>query len=408
MSGKMLLEECCGFIHLSLFHPGNMAYHIIICCFKRYGMPTYKFHLYKWKRHKVYKTKYIQSEGEQTRRKRDVPIARSGHRMVFHDGRLYAFGGYNPILPEREQLFREMWEYNIATRRWKQIEMQGSVPQNLASHTACIVDDNESGTSRSAKMLVYGGTGTPFGINMSRGAFLCDLHGDFRWSRLKIRAVQNVNVTDGSLAEISFSDDEEEHLDSNDNHAHLPRPLYGQAIAMVNDADNGPQLYTIGGTSGFDYFINVDRLVFRHRRWEPCYRSHHDFTRLSGNEPDPRYRHELAVRKELIYLLGGGTSFIVHDFVEIWAFDTKMKNEPRHVLRNEYQRDSNRNPLELKLSTSGNREKQLMSQMGRGGWIKKRSVPDRNVPIIDGVEDQYPPARRCHGAVQKGKCKYQL
>ena len=370
-------------------------------------MPTYKFQIYKWKRHKVYKTKYIQSEGEHARRKRDVPIARSGHRMVFHDGRLYAFGGYNPILPEREQLFREMWEYNIATRRWKQIEMQGSVPQNLASHTACIVDDNESGTSRTAKMLVYGGTGTPFGINMSRGAFLCDLHGDFRWSRLKIRAVQNVNVTDGSLEEISFSDDEEEHLDSNDSHPHLPRPLYGQAIAMVNDAENGPQLYTIGGTSGFDYFINVDRLVFRHRRWEPCYRSHHDFTRLSGNEPEPRYRHELAVRKDLIYLLGGGTSFIVHDFVEIWAFDTKMNNQPKHQIRNEYQRDVSRNPLELKLSTSSNREKRPESQMGRGGWIKKRSIPDRNVPIVDGVEDQYPPARRCHGAVQKGKCKYQ-
>ena len=166
--------------------------------------------------------------------------------MVFHDGRLYAFGGYNPNLPERQQLFREMWEYNIATRRWKQVEMHGSVPQNLASHTACIVDDNESGTSRAAKMLVYGGTGTPFGINMSRGAFLCDLHGGFRWSRLKVLAVQDIHVTDGTLAEIKFSDSDEERLDSNDNHPHLPRPLYGQAIAVVNDKENGPQLAGYG------------------------------------------------------------------------------------------------------------------------------------------------------------------
>ena len=374
-------------------------------------MPTYKFQLYKWKRHKVVTTKCKEdvtnaySDGDRSRNYRDIPIARSGHRMVFHDGRLYAFGGYNPILPEREQLFRELWEYNIATRRWKQIEMQGSVPQNLASHTACVVDDNASGTSRSAKMLVYGGTGTPFGINMSRGVFLCDLHGDFRWSRLKIRAVQDVNVTDGSLAEISFSDNEEEHLDSDDHHVHLPRPLYGQAIAMVNDPEDGPQLYTIGGTSGFDYFIDVDRLVFRHRRWEPCYRSIHDYTRLSGNEPDARYRHELAVRKGLIYLLGGGTSFIVHDFVDIWAFDTKMKNKELRQIYQENLRDTNTNFLERKLSESRSRERPPVSQMGRGAWIKKKSIPDKDVTIIDGVEDQYPPARRCHGTVQKGKCK---
>ena len=358
-------------------------------------MSTYKFQLYNWKRHKVSTTRYSYSEGDQTRRKRNVPIARSGHRMVYHDGRLYAFGGYNPGLPEREQLFREMWEYNIATRRWKQIEMNGTVPQNLASHTACIVDDNESGTSRSAKMLVYGGTGTPFGINMSRGAFVCDLHGGFRWSRLKIRAVQDVHVTDGKLAEIPFEDNDEERMDSNDNHPHLPRPLYGQAIAVVNDQENGPQLYTIGGTSGFDYFIDVDRLVFRHRRWEACYRSHHDYNRLSGNEPDARYRHELAVRNGLIYVLGGGTSFIVHDFVEVWTFDTKIKNVPTESLWS-------------KVSTNNSSSSRSKSQMGRGGWVKKKALPDPNAPITNGIEDQYPPARRCHGSVQKGKCTYPL
>ena len=343
-------------------------------------MSTYKFQLYNWKRH-VPRHIHIS---------RCVPIARSGHRMVFHDGRLYAFGGYNPKLPEQEQLFREMWEYNIATRRWKQIEMHGSVPQNLASHTACIVDDNESGTSRSAKMLVYGGTGTPFGINMSRGAFLCDLHGGFRWSRLKIRAVQDVSVTDGSLSELNFLEDEEERLDNDDNHPHLPRPLYGQAIAVVNDPKNGPQLYTIGGTSGFDYYIDVDRLVFRHRRWEACYRSQHDYNRLSGNDPDPRYRHELAVRHGVIYLLGGGTSFLVHDFVEIWAFDTKIENTASH---SRWKQFGYHDPI----SSRGG------SQMGRGAWIKRKALPDQE--ISNELEDQYPQARRCHGAIQKGKCK---
>ena len=357
-------------------------------------MPTYKFQLYNWKRHKVSATRYSYTDGDQSKRKRSSPIARSGHRMIFHDGRLYAFGGYNPSHSDSEPLFREMWEYNIATRCWKEIEMHGTIPQNLASHTACVVDDNESATSRSAKMLVYGGTGTPFGINMSRGVFLCDLHGGFRWSRFKIRAAQDVHVTDGELAEITFSDDDEERMDSNDNHPHLPRPLYGQAIAIVNDAESGPQLYTIGGTSGFDYFIDVDRLLFRNRRWEACYRSQHDYNRLSGNEPDRRYRHELAVRNGIIYVLGGGTSFKVHNFGEIWAFNTKMKNQQPQSLW------SRTGHPELEPSPTSRNG----SQMGRGGWTKRRALPD----ICQKSDSQYPTARRCHGLVQRGKCKYKV
>ena len=41
--------------------------------------------------------------------------------------------------------------------------------------------------------------------------------------------------------------------------------------------------------------------------------------------------------------------------------------------------------------------------MGRGGWIKVKTVPD---PTVSTEVDQHPPPRRCHGAVQKGKYVY--
>ena len=161
---------------------------------------------------------------------------------------------------------------------------------------------------------------------------------------------------------------------------------------MVNDSTNGPQLYSIGGTSGFDYFIDVDRLIFRHRRWEACYRSEHDDNR-SNLEPVPRYRHELAVRNGLIYLLGGGTSFAVHDFVELWIFDTTITSKPQPQIKSA---NVSIHP-DLKVRHRGR------SQMGRGGWIKTKTVPD---PTVPAEMNQHPPPRRCHGAVQQGRYAY--
>ena len=82
-----------------------------------------------------------------------------------------------------------------------------------------------------------------------------------------------------------------------------------------------------------------------------------------------------------------------------------MKNKELRQTYQENLRDANTNFLERKLSESRSRDRPPISQMGRGAWIKKKSIPDKDVTIIDGVEDQYPPARRCHGTVQKGKCK---
>ena len=73
-------------------------------------------------------------------------------------------------------------------------------------------------------------------------------------------------------------------------------------------------------------------------------------------------------------MLGGGTSFTVFGFIEIWYFD---------------------------LSSPG--------QHGRGEWRKATTLPDPTVPLEEPSEsEQFPAPRRCHDCVQKGKCKFFL
>jgi len=55
----------------------------------------------------------------------ECPRERSGHRIIYHDGAIFAFGGYNPSLEEDEEmqkdvdwqtskpLFKELWHQFI-------------------------------------------------------------------------------------------------------------------------------------------------------------------------------------------------------------------------------------------------------------------------------------------------------
>lgn len=108
------------------------------------------------------------------------PKPRSGHRIVYYNGKIYSFGGYNPAVelndpemdelwPDSKPLFKELWELNLSTGRWTKCEMKGEVPEQLASHTA-VMHPLEPGV-----MLIYGGTGAPFGITTSNTIVTCHL-----------------------------------------------------------------------------------------------------------------------------------------------------------------------------------------------------------------------------------------
>ena len=67
------------------------------------------------------------------------------------------------------------------------------------------------------------------------------------------------------------------------NQFQFPTPLYGQAVVMDRDNDD---FYTVGGTSGYNYYIDVHRINMRERRWECLFRSMRD--EPAPNEPSPR------------------------------------------------------------------------------------------------------------------------
>ena len=108
------------------------------------------------------------------------PKPRSGHRIVYYNGKIYSFGGYNPAIepgdPEMDEeweeskpLLKELWELNLSTGRWRKCQMAGIVPEQLASHTA-VMHPLQPGL-----MLIYGGTGAPFGITTSNTIVTCNL-----------------------------------------------------------------------------------------------------------------------------------------------------------------------------------------------------------------------------------------
>ncbi|XP_008933405.1 PREDICTED: kelch domain-containing protein 10-like, partial [Merops nubicus] len=112
------------------------------------------------------------------------PPARSGHRCVADNANLYVFGGYNPDYdesggPENEDypLFRELWRYNFATDTWHQMSTEGYMPRELASMSLVLHGNN---------LLVFGGTGIPFGESNGNDVHVCNVKYK-RWALLSCR-----------------------------------------------------------------------------------------------------------------------------------------------------------------------------------------------------------------------------
>ncbi|GIY73673.1 kelch domain-containing protein 10 [Caerostris darwini] len=223
---------------------------------------------FKFSRYKITKQK---TSGNHFR---DVecPEPRSGHRIVVLDGNVYTFGGYTPIAEGgsvNHLLFKQLWRYNVAARCWKLLESTGEIPEELASHSAALLG---------SYMLVYGGTGLPFGETSSNSVHICNLN-TLEWSKLD---------TEGTK----------------------PDEMYGQAMIIHDN-----KAYVVGGTTGYSYSMDVHCLDVKTKTW----------TNLDGKNdserPPSRYRHEIAFHKDRIYVFGGGTAFDSYDFKEVPFFD---------------------------------------------------------------------------------------
>ncbi|TNN65187.1 Kelch domain-containing protein 10 [Liparis tanakae] len=194
-----------------------------------------------------------------------TPPARSGHRCVADNTNLYVFGGYNPDYDESGgsenedyPLFRELWRYHFATGCWQQIRTEGYMPTELASMSAVLHGNN---------LLVFGGTGIPFGENNGNDVHVCNVKYK-RWSLLNCRGKK-------------------------------PNRIYGQAMVIINGF-----LYVFGGTTGYIYSTDLHRLDLTTREW-----IHLKPNNPPDDLPEERYRHEIAHDGQRIYILGGGTSW---------------------------------------------------------------------------------------------------
>lgn len=194
-----------------------------------------------------------------------VPKGRSGHRIVCKDSALYAIGGYNPIFeddePLQNSLFCEVWRFDFITRTWKKLQFE-KLPNELAS-SAVVLSGN--------LLFLHGGTGIPFGVQFNDNVFVCKLE-DYN-SKLIFKPLP----IDKKVC---------------------PKGQYGQSTVI-----DGKYLYTVGGTDGFKYYMDVDRLNLETNIWERL------FDQDEGtNCPTPRYRHEVVLYNNHLYVLGGGIS----------------------------------------------------------------------------------------------------
>ncbi|XP_063238402.1 kelch domain-containing protein 10 [Bacillus rossius redtenbacheri] len=231
----------------------------------------------------------VRPRGRQAR-----PMPRSGHRLVCDGSDLYLFGGFcprlspqhasqmdaDPVWAESRPLFKELWRFNMAAREWRRLPCEASLPRELASSAACM---------RGGVVFLFGGSGFPFGSACSNRVF-----------RYEARA-------GGEVRELQTS-------------GARPRPMYGQAVLLV-----GPHLYAVGGTTGFEFSSDVHRLDLRAGRWEEVYVS----TGAAPEEPSGRYRHELALHGERLFLIGGGTGDRACSLKSVHAFHLRERRWER-------------------------------------------------------------------------------
>ena len=66
-----------------------------------------------------------------------APCARSGHSASVFNGNMYVFGGKN----DSSEKLNDLWLFNIADKKWIEIEAEGEVPFERSGHSSDIYED---------------------------------------------------------------------------------------------------------------------------------------------------------------------------------------------------------------------------------------------------------------------------
>lgn len=249
------------------------------------------------------------------------PKARSGHRMVADEsGDLYSFGGFNLQVPANDSelsnepewqkykpLFQELWKFNWRTKKWKKLRTTGDIPDKLVSHCMC---------HWNGKIIIYGGTGLPYGDNSS--------------NRLTIYHIAKNHW---------------EIIEPLSDPSRSPIEMYGQAC--VCDEQRG-DLYIVGGTNGGTYSLDVHKFNLYTKKWTVLHKSTE-----AGYEPGCRYRHEIALHGNKLYLFGGSTSSTYYGFEELPVFDLETLDWSYYKTRPHIKQGKGLYPVERKCHSLG-------------------------------------------------------
>eukprot|EP00039_Didymoeca_costata_P031973 m.36508 g.36508 ORF g.36508 m.36508 type:complete len:555 (+) comp9129_c0_seq2:144-1808(+) len=209
-----------------------------------------------------------------------TPCGRSGHVAVLDDKEenMYVYGGYN-VDSRQEYSFKELWRFHIPSSSWQYIKTSNDGPGVTCSCSAVMI-----GT----KILVFGGTGVPFGHVVLNQIFVCDLYKKVpTWKLLKPSGIP-------------------------------PSPRFGASLTL--DQENNC-FYLVGGTSGHYFFIDVFKYDLNKNSW----------TKLSSDSdprtPRARYQHECVLMGGKLYLFGGGWPNISSNetMIDIPVFDLSRK-----------------------------------------------------------------------------------
>lgn len=251
--------------------------------------------------------------------KGNEPAPRSGHRIFLDDEFLYVIGGFDRTADEQGgKIYGEVWRYNLLTQEWTEMDLLGDFPTALASFALV------QSYPYSNHVVLFGGTAVPFGASTSSSVHL--LFADRETNSV---VSKELSVEGEKLA------------------------TYGHAMLRGPDPCS---FYVIGGTTGHNFFLDVDKLSFSDGKW----------SWLNEAQATPnmegRYRLEAVLHDDLIFLFGGGRPDFVTELRTITVFDTKNKT-----------------------------------------FVELPTLPDETLKSSN-YEDGYPKGRRCH-SVTKWKRK---